>query len=114
MPLTFDTTVHPQIPQLSLGNVKAVLARVTPDATYPAGGELFEAGDVGLTEIFAIFVNPSTKLGATTNMFVTAERTDANSWRLSAWESGASGDALIESNLADWSAMRIDLLILGV
>lgn len=114
MPLTY-VDVHPQLPSISLGNVKAVLKRITPDTAYLTGGEVIEAGDVGLTEIFAAFVNTSTDLTATTTVVPIIRRTDENTWTLKLFESAATGDPLIEQTSgANNAAMRFDVLFLGV
>lgn len=113
MALSF-ALIHPHVPAFSVGNMKARLVRVTPDSSLLAGGEAIEASDLGLSEILAIFVNPSTPLTSGTNNYVTATRTDANSWTLQMWETGAAADAsFAEANADDVSAMRIDLLVLG-
>ena len=42
----------------SLGNIRKVHYRITFDSSYPAGGESLTAGDVGLSEIHKVDIDP--------------------------------------------------------
>lgn len=85
-------------------------ARVQFDTTYPAGGEAFVAADLGLATVDNLQVTVDKQIGATTANYASWDR--ANS-KLQLFESGASGDALIETNLADSSAVILNVVAYG-
>lgn len=80
------------------------------DTTYPAGGEVITAANVGLASIKSLQVTVNKQIGATTANYCSWDK--ANS-KLQLFESGATGDALIETNLADSSAVVVDVLAYG-
>lgn len=85
-------------------------ATIQFDTTYPAGGEVITAANVGLATIDSLQVTVNKQIGATTGNYCSWDK--ANS-KLQLFESGATGDALIETNLADSSAVVVEVLAYG-
>lgn len=104
------TLIDPRPVADFVGQIVPVRARVQFDATYPAGGEAITAAMFGLSTILSLQITVSTQIGATTGNYCSWDR--ANS-KLQLFESGASGDALIETNLADSSAVILDVVVYG-
>lgn len=54
MALTIDTELHPQVPSIAIGQLKAKLVSVTFDSSYALGGESFTPALVGMSEFVLV------------------------------------------------------------
>lgn len=86
-------------------------AVITFDSTYPVGGEVITAANVGLSTIDSLQVTTNKPLTATTTNYATWDK--ANSKLQLFGSNGAAPAALVETATADQSACAVEVLAYG-
>lgn len=87
---------------------RAVVADVTFDSSYPAGGEAYTAANFGLSKIDLMVCAGAAKAGATTALACLADHTNSKLMLFSS--NGAAPNALLETSTVDQSATVVRVI----
>lgn len=108
------SNVHPQFPQLSLGNVEAKLVKLTYSGTYATGGDSLTPALLGMSQILAVQLLPDAATAAIAGFTF---QYNYSTQKVMAFDEGAVADApLTELNnaSADLAGGVVRALVIGV